>query len=369
MDFDVAIIGAGVIGLAIGAELSKTYNKVVVLEKNQKFGQETSSRNSEVIHSGIYYPKNSLKAELCISGRKKLYNFCETNDIPFKKCGKYIVATTEQEKIKLNSILKNAIANGVENAHFVDKDELYRAEPNVKAIAAAFFAETGIIDSHSLMKVFETQILNNNADIAYNSGVKKIEKIENGYEITVQESHSEFVFSSEVVINAAGLFADKISTMLGLSLPEYKIHFWKGEYFTVGNGKNKLVNSLIYPVPGNKAGLGIHTVSDIGSGLKLGPNAIYLENKILDYKVNTENKKAFFDSVKNFLPFIEIEDLFPDQAGIRPKLTKNKNKFRDFVIKNEYETGLKNFINLLGIESPGLTSCIAIAEYVKGIII
>ncbi len=369
MDFDITIIGAGVVGLAIAAKLSQENNKLVVVEKYEKFGQETSSRNSEVIHSGIYYPQNSLKAELCILGRKKLYEFCDKFDIPFKKCGKYIVATNEQERKKLNDIVSNAKKNGIENARIIEKAEIKKAEPNVNAFAAAFFADSGIIDSHSFMKKLETQILNNKADIAYNSEVKAIEKIKEGYKIIVNDENSDFSFTSKTVINAAGLFADKISSMIGLDNPKYKIYFWKGEYFSVGNGKNKMINSLIYPVPGDKASLGIHTVSDLGRGLKLGPNATFIPDNIVDYKVNSEKKQAFYESVKKFLPFIEIDDLFPDQAGIRPKLTANNKEFRDFIIKNETNAGFKNFINLIGIESPGLTASLAIAEYVKSIII
>ncbi|MEA3450636.1 MAG: FAD-dependent oxidoreductase, partial [Bacteroidota bacterium] len=244
MDYKISIIGAGIIGLSIAAELSKLYKNIVVLEKNKKFGQETSSRNSEVIHSGIYYPKNSLKAKLCIEGRRKLYNFCQKHQIPFKKCGKYIVATNKEEEKKLKSILTNAVNNGVENAKMVNQKELKNVEPNVKAISAAFFAESGIVDSHSLMKTLETKSVNNGVDFAYNSEVIDINKFENGYKITVNDNNSDFSFTSEIVINAAGLFADKISALVGVKKAKYMQYFWKGEYFTVVNGKNKMVNSL-----------------------------------------------------------------------------------------------------------------------------
>ncbi|MBN2894188.1 MAG: NAD(P)/FAD-dependent oxidoreductase [Bacteroidales bacterium] len=368
MDFEVAIIGAGVVGLSIAAKLSKDYN-LVVLEKNLKFGQETSSRNSEVIHSGIYYPKNSLKSKLCIEGRKMLYSYCEKNEIPYKKCGKYIFATSENEISKLDEILANAIQNGVENARKISLEELKSSEPNVSAVAALYFPESGIIDSHSLMKNFETETNNFGWQIVYNSEVVAIDKIEKGYKISVKEENSTFSFTSKIVINAAGLYSDKIAEMVGAFKPEYKLYYWKGEYFSVGNGKNKLVNSLIYPVPNAQVSLGIHATIDLNGGLKLGPNAVFLQNKEVNYSVDKNNLKEFYNSAKRFLPFLEIEDLFQNQAGIRPKLTNNPKEFRDFIIKNETEAGFENFINLIGIESPGLTASIAIAKYVAQILI
>ncbi len=367
MDFRIVVIGAGVVGLAIAAELSKTFSDIVVLEKNLKFGQETSSRNSEVIHSGIYYPQNSLKAKFCVEGRKLLYDYCIKNEISYKKCGKYVVATNEKENEKLDDILIRAKKNGVENAKRISLDEFKKAEPNVKACGALHFAESGIIDTFALMKSLETHSVNNNVQIVYNSEVVGVKKINNAYQITVKESDSIFNFSTEIVINASGLGAFNVSSMIGLAKPEYELFFWKGEYFSVGNGKNKFVKSLIYPVPNDEISLGIHATIDINGRLKLGPNAI-LTNAI-DYSVDKKNKKDFYESAKRFLPFLEPEDLESDQAGIRPKLTKNRKEFRDFILKNEKDNGFENFINLIGIESPGITASLSIAEYVKNLII
>jgi L-2-hydroxyglutarate oxidase LhgO len=369
MDYKIAVIGAGVVGLAIAAHLSQKYKNLVVLEKYEKFGQETSSRNSEVVHSGIYYPKNSLKAKLCIQGRHKLYNFCKKNNVGINKCGKILIATNEIEKQKLIQIIQNAKDNGVEGIKLLDKNQINEIEPNIFGIAGGYFTESGIVDSHALMKKLETIIYNNNADIAYNSEVYKIKRIKNGYEITIKDNAGDFSFTSEILINSAGLFADKIAQIAGCYDTKYEIFFWKGQYFSIGNGKNHLVKKLIYPVPTDNSGLGIHTVSDLGGGLKIGPDSNLLKTKILDYKVDVSKQKIFFDSVKKFLPFIEEKDLFADQAGIRPKLTNNKNTFCDFIIKNEIEKNYKNFINLIGIESPGLTASLAIAEYVEKIII
>ncbi|MBN2662851.1 MAG: NAD(P)/FAD-dependent oxidoreductase [Bacteroidales bacterium] len=368
MDFDIVVIGAGVVGLAIAAELSKTYSNLVVLEKNEKFGQETSSRNSEVIHSGIYYPQNSLKAILCVQGNKLIYDYCEKNEVPHKKCGKYIIATDEVELKKLDDILENAKKNGVEDARKISIDELKNKEPNVNAIGALYFPNSGIVDSHSLMKSLEREIFINKAQIVYNSEVIGIFKIDEGYKITIKEENSTFSFSSKIIINAAGLNADKISFMAGIINPEYNLHYWKGEYFSVGNGKNKLVNSLIYPVPNQQVSLGIHATIDINRGLKLGPNAVFLDKKKIDYSVNKDNLKEFYDAAKRFFPFLNINDLHADQLGIRPKLTNNAKEFKDFIILNEQKLGFDNFINLIGIESPGLTACLSIAKHVKRII-
>jgi L-2-hydroxyglutarate oxidase LhgO len=370
MDFQITIIGAGVVGLAIAAELSKRYSNICLIEKNTKFGQEISSRNSEVIHSGVYYPKNSLKSKLCIQGNKLLYQYCDVKNIPYNKCGKLIVATKKSEIEDLNIILKNALNNGVTDCRIISKKEITEREPNINAELAILFPSSGIIDSHGLMKQLETDSLINGVETAYANEVLGIQKLENGYKIEVADSEmGRFEFTSKIVINSSGLNSFNLSNTLGIKNEEYKLYYWKGEYFSVGNGKNKLVKSLIYPIPEkNITGLGVHATIDLNNGLKLGPNAIFLKDNEINYKVNKENQEKFFKSGKKFLPFLEFDDLHPDQAGIRPKLQKPNDDFRDFVIQNEEEKGYKNFINLIGIESPGLTSCLSIANYVSNIL-
>ncbi len=367
MDFEVVVVGAGVVGLAVGAELSKETSSLVVVEKHKKFGQETSSRNSEVIHSGIYYPSGSLKAQLCVAGQKLLYERCEKHEIAYKKCGKFIIAKNNSEIQYLKNLLKKATSNGAKG-QLLTSDEVKSYEPNIECVAGLYFPDSGIIDTHGLMKSFETEIFSNDAEVVYNSEVTGIKKIDNGYEITVTDADGDFTFTTCAVINSAGLFADKISAMVGLDLPEYEIFFWKGEYFAVGNGKNKLVKSLIYPVPNKNIGLGIHGTVDLNGGLKLGPNGFRISRNNYDYKVNPNHLQEFYTSAKYFLPFLEVEDLHADQAGIRPKLTATGENFRDFIIVNERDKGFPNFINLIGIESPGLTASPAIAKYVKSIL-
>ncbi|OFY35937.1 MAG: hypothetical protein A2W91_13120 [Bacteroidetes bacterium GWF2_38_335] len=370
MDTKITITGAGVVGLAIAAELSKVHGSVFVIEKHPKFGQETSSRNSEVIHSGIYYPKGSLKAKLCVKGKELLYDYCLKNEIGHRKCGKLIVATSDFEAAQIEKIYANAKANGVTDSRIIEKDEILSLEPNINAIKAIHYPSTGIIDSHGLMKQLETDAVINGTQMVYGSEVTCIKKIDDGYAVTVTDSNKqEYTFTAEYFINSAGLFSDKIAEMLGLKIPEYELSYWKGEYFSVGNGKGKMISGLVYPVPeSNTVGLGIHATLDLSHRMKLGPSAEYLPQKNHDYSVDKNKMRGFYESAVRFLPFIEPEDLCPDQCGIRPKLQKPGEPARDFIICEETSKGFPGFINLIGIESPGLTSCLAIAEFVGGMV-
>jgi L-2-hydroxyglutarate oxidase LhgO len=370
MDAEITVIGAGVVGLAIAERVSKDFNDVFLIEKYPTFGQETSSRNSEVIHAGIYYPKGSLKSRLCVEGKRLLYDYCKKYDIPFNNCGKLIVATSEDEIAIIEGIQKTAINNGVDDLVIIDKSQIAEMEPSVYALKAIFSPSTGIVDTHSLMKRYETNIINNGGQIVYGSEVKGIKKIENGYEITLLDSDkNNFSFTSHAVVNSAGLTSDKISEMAGLSDEKLKIIFCKGEYFRLNPPKNRLINRLVYPVPvHNLEGIGIHVTIEMGGGVKLGPDVTYLESNIYDYKVTLSKQEAFFKSVRKFLPFIEFNDLSPEMAGIRPKIQKPGEPVRDFYIKEETERGYPGLINLIGIESPGLTSSIAIANYVRNLI-
>ena len=367
MDFKITIIGAGVVGLAIAENLSNSFSNIIVLEKNKTFGLETSSRNSEVIHSGIYYPSSSLKAKLCVSGKQMLYEYCDKHNVNYNKCGKLVIANTIDEKETLVSILNQSAINNVKDGRLIFKDEIQELEPNIKAIEAIHFPSSGIIDGFGLMKSLASESEKKGVQFAYEQSVSRLNKIDNGYCITAtDELGNDFEFTSEIVINSSGLEAFNISSKIGLDNPKNHVYYWKGEYFSIGNGKGNLLNSLIYPVPNkNITGLGVHVTIDLGNRAKLGPNAVFLKNNKIDYSVSPNNKIVFYNSAVKFLPFLELNDLNEDQAGIRPKLQKPGDPFRDFVIINENDNGYKNFINLLGIESPGLTSCLAIAKYVE----
>jgi L-2-hydroxyglutarate oxidase LhgO len=369
-DADITIIGAGVIGLAIARELSALSKNIFVIEKHRTFGQETSSRNSEVIHAGIYYTKGSLKAKLCLEGKTMLYDFCREHDIPYNNCGKIIVATNEKENVILHGILETAKNNGVDDMRYLSREEVNAFEPNIFATAGLLSPSTGIVDSHSLMKEFETDAINNGCNFAYGSEVKAITKTVDGYLVKLTDTDkNDYEFSSRIVINSAGLTADLVSAMVGISDESLRIKFCKGEYFRLNPPKNRLIKHLVYPVPHKELeGIGIHVTIDMGGGVKLGPDVTYLNNNEYDYKVDPSKRQAFYESAKKFLPFLNIDDLSPEMVGIRPKTQKPGEAQRDFYISEESEKGYPGFINLIGMESPGLTSSMAIARFVKGLI-
>jgi L-2-hydroxyglutarate oxidase LhgO len=370
MDAEITIIGAGVVGLAIAEKITGKYSDVYIIEKHLSFGQETSSRNSEVIHAGIYYPQGSLKSELCVTGRIMLYEFCRKHDVPYNNCGKLIVATSAAEIRILEEIVSTARKNNVHDLRIIEEGEIRDLEPSVFALKAILSPSTGIIDSHSLMKQLETNVINNNGKIVYGSEVKEIRKIEGGYEITLKEADGNFyTFTTAKVINSAGLTSDKIPEMAGMKDENLGITFCKGEYFRLKPPKNKLINRLIYPVPHqNLEGIGIHVTIDMGGGVKLGPDVTWLASNTYDFSVDAAKHDAFLNSAKKFLPFLEPGDIYPEMAGIRPKIQKPGEPVRDFYIMEETRRGYPGFVNLIGIESPGLTSCLAIGEYVLGLI-
>ncbi|MCM8778271.1 MAG: NAD(P)/FAD-dependent oxidoreductase [Candidatus Omnitrophica bacterium] len=362
---NITIIGAGVVGLAVGYELSKKYRDIFIIEKNFSFGQETSSRNSEVIHSGIYYPQDSLKAKTCREGKILLYDFCLKYNIPHKKIGKFIVANSSEEESGLYQLFQQGLNNGVEDLRLIANNEIKNLEPNIRAKLAIYSGSTGIIDTHSLMKNLSEQFNMQGGNIVYNIELVSIEKKGEDFILRVRNGRGEeFNFLSRIVVNSAGLNSDKIAEMAGIIRDEYKLKYCKGDYFRVHNNKARFINRLIYPVPKKeRAGLGIHATLDLGGGLRLGPDDEYVDR--IGYNVDESKKKIFYESVREFLPFIEQEDLSPDISGIRPRLQGPREDFRDFIINDEFDFGLPGLINLIGIESPGLTACLCIARIVR----
>jgi L-2-hydroxyglutarate oxidase LhgO len=366
---DVTIIGAGVIGLAIAAQIADRGWEAYVLEKNENFGLETSSRHSGVIHAGIYYPRNSLKARLCLAGNRALYKLGEECGIGCQKLGKLVVATTDEEISELEILLDRGQRNGVEGLRILSRREMKELEPKVDGVATLFSPSTGIIDSHALMRYFIARAMEGGVQIAYQTKAVAIEKVAEGYKVTAEDSGGEFPFMTKVVINCAGLHSDKVAELAGIDIVKagYKLHYCKGEYFSVASSKSKLVKRLIYPVPVPKVtSVGIHVTFDLEGRMRLGPGVEYVES--INYAVNNQHQQLFYDSVRKFLPFIEYDDLEPEMAGIRPKLQGPNEDIKDFVIRDEGDKGLPGFINLIGIESPGLTAAPAIAEYVLSLI-
>ncbi|MFN4227027.1 MAG: NAD(P)/FAD-dependent oxidoreductase [Candidatus Ratteibacteria bacterium] len=361
-DFDVIVIGAGVIGLSIAYELSKKYS-VGLIEKNKKYGLETSSRNSEVIHSGIHYPTGSLKAKLCVQGNELIYEFLKENNLIYKKTGKLTVAVEPNEIEEIERLYKQGIENGVCDIRIIEKKEIKNFAPEIEGICALYTGSTGILNVHNLMDCLYEKFLNNGGIAGFDEKVINIVK-KNGNWIVETEKSKYF---SEIVINCAGLYAEEISKKLGFN---YEIFWVKGDYFTIS--KKFSIPLLIYPVP-MKEGLGIHLTPRFDGILRAGPDVEYVEKKYPPYPTEKENsifkvdenkKEFFYNHIKKFIPLIEIDDLIPESYGIRPKLQKEGGEFKDFIIKQE----VPGFINLIGIDSPGLTSCLSIAKYVKDLI-
>jgi L-2-hydroxyglutarate oxidase LhgO len=362
-EIDVAIIGAGVIGLATAGEIAQRKKEVFVFEKNHSFGLETSSRNSEVIHAGIYYPQDSLKTRLCVEGKSLLYKLCDRHDIAYKKLGKIIVAVNEKEITQLEKLYEQGRKNGVEDLMLLCQTELKKLEPNVEARAGLLSPSSGILDSHSMLKFLYSQAMEKGAEFVFGTEVVGIERMEAKYRVEIRDREGISAFISRVVINAAGLNSDRIAQLAGIDVAKagYRLHYCKGEYFSLSSKCRNVVNRLIYPTP-EQAGHGIHVTLGLDGRARLGPNAHYVE--AIDYGVDEAQKEAFYHLAKRFLPFVELEDLEPEFAGIRPKLQAPGEAFQDFVIAHEEKTGFPGLINLIGIESPGLTASLAIARYV-----
>ncbi|MFA5104540.1 MAG: NAD(P)/FAD-dependent oxidoreductase [Candidatus Margulisiibacteriota bacterium] len=358
-----AVIGAGVVGLAVAFELSgNSDGDVVVFEKNEKFGQETSSRNSEVIHAGIYYIRDSLKSRLCLNGNRMLYDFCKKYGVNHKKCGKLIVATDKDEEIKIKKIYEKAISLGVPGLKLIGPNEINNLEPEVAALNAIFSETTGIIDSHGLMqKLFD---LGEESGVVYSfdNEVKSIKIEKDGY-VLVTSQGDEIL--AEKVINCAGLCSDKIAQMAGFDIDSlgYRLYFCKGDYFSIA-GANGRLTQLVYPPPHDRGyGLGVHATIDLAGRIRLGPDTTYVDK--LGYDVDPKKSGEFYHAAKKFLPWLKEDYVVPDTSGMRPKLQGPNDGIRDFVIKEESRNGFPGFVNLIGIESPGLTSCLAIANLVK----
>jgi L-2-hydroxyglutarate oxidase LhgO len=361
MRFAITIIGAGVIGLAVASRLSDDYQNILLVEKNRSFGQETSSRNSEVIHAGIYYPAGFLKARLCVSGNKRLYDYCRRHNIPHERLGKLIVATNHEEIAQLHEIKKQADENGVEAMVFMNRSEVNKIEPLVNVVEALFSPDTGIIDSHALMRSLSAAAESRGVVFAYQAEATAIQYDGRRYRIEINKG--EYRIETKILINAAGLNADKVAAGVGIDIDQsgYRLKYCKGSYFTASPAPK--INHLIYPVPSkDKEGLGIHATIDLGRRVRFGPDVEYVSE--IDYRLDEAKKDDFHRSIRHYLPGIAADHLSADMCGIRPKLQGPGEPYKDFIIQEESDKGYPGLINLIGIESPGLTACLPIADHV-----
>jgi len=358
-DFEVAVIGGGVIGLACAAVIAEQGRQVVVLERHRRIGQETTSRNSGVIHAGLYYPTGSLKAELCVEGRKWLYERCQRQGVPHRKCGKILVATDDAERAKLEQIFAQAQTNGAGDVRLLEADEVHRLEPKVHAIAGLLSPETGIVDVHALCESYRRDAEAAGAAIAFDSAVTGLFPEGQGWRVETQKE----TLTVRWVVNAAGLEASRLAALAGLDVDALGLRQkpCKGDYFRISARHAGMVSHLVYPVPVH-AGLGIHITFDLGGKLLAGPDTEYIG--ALRYDVDPAKAAMFGAALRRYLPHIRDEDLEPDYAGIRPKLQGPGEPVRDFVL----ESSLPGLVNLLGIESPGVTASEAIARRVAALI-
>lgn len=356
----VIIIGGGVVGLAISSELTKRHQGVYVFEKNKRIGQEVSSHNSGVIHSGIHYPRDSLKSQLCIKGNPMIYELCERYGISHKKLGKITVANGESGIRELEKLMKTGEEKNVPNLRLIDGNEVRKMEPNVRVDRGLYTPTSGIIEPDELINYFYAITTNNRGVVATETEVTSIRQTDSGYIVEGRSVGNEFSIQAETVINSAGLNSDRIAQMVGLDIDRlgYRLSYCKGDYYRV-SGK-PLVRMLVYPLP-KGSGLGIHLTPDLAGVIRLGPNAYFVDE--IDYRVGS-GEKEFREDVSKYVPLISDRRIDIDSSGIRPKLKGPIDSFKDFKIKHESENNLFGFINLIGIESPGLTASPAIAESV-----
>ncbi|XOV88747.1 MAG: NAD(P)/FAD-dependent oxidoreductase [Pseudomonadota bacterium] len=364
MDFvESCVIGAGVVGLAIGRALAALGHEVVVLDAQTHFGQGVSSRNSEVIHAGIYYPAGSLKATLCVEGKRLLYEYCRARGISHANCGKLIVATTADEEASLEAIRHKALANDVCDLEYLSAARVKSLEPAVSATLALYSPSTGIVSSHELMQAFLSDLTNNNGTFVGDTSVTALNRVSDGYIVTANIQGSAYRFRSRMVVNAAGLGAQAVAAgadfIPAATIPP--LYYCKGNYFTLA-GRNPF-SHLIYPVPEKSgAGLGVHATIDLGGQARFGPDVEYIDRE--DYNVNLERLPDYYAAVRRYFPALKEGDLIPGYVGIRPKLQGPTDDPVDFVIQGKSVHGAEGLVLLYGIESPGLTASLAIANHV-----
>ena len=360
---NTVVIGAGVVGLAIAKMISVKNSDVIILEKESKIGQITSSRNSGVIHAGIYYQSHTLKSKFCVEGNRLLYDYARKFNIPFINTKKIIVATDESQMEKVFEIKKQAAVNGVGNLEILNEKQINQLEPLIKSFGGLYVPSTGIIDQHILMQTYLGEFENNGGMVSYNSTVKKISLDYKKFEIEVIDNEkNKTIIICDNLINAAGIFASDIANNIDGLDKKYvpNTYFAKGNYFSLN--KKLPINHLIYPVP-EKISLGIHLTLEVDNSIKFGPDAEWVDDPY-DYSVNENLKSKFCLSINKYLPDISEEMLNSSYAGIRPITSKEDRTKRDFTISTFENHKIENLINLYGIESPGLTSSLAIANYV-----
>ena len=358
---DCAVIGAGVVGLAIARELAMAGREVIVLEAADAIGTHTSSRNSEVIHAGLYYPKDSLKARLCVSGKTLLYDYCAEHGVPHSNIGKIVVAVEQEERATLNSYVRKAEANGVGDLRWLSLEELHELEPAVECVAGFLSPSTGIVDSHALMLAYQGDAQNHGAAVVFKSPLASGSVDRTGLVLEVG-GQEPMTIACRSVVNSAGLFAQNVARSIE-GLPKASIppqYFAKAHYFTL-SGKPPF-RRLVYPVASN-AHLGVHVTVDLAGQVRFGPDVSWIN--AVDYTFDPSREAHFYEAIRKYYPALKDGQLQPGYTGIRPKVSGPSEPAADFIIQGPDEHGVAGLVNLYGIESPGLTASLAIAGHVQ----
>lgn len=359
LQVQAVVIGAGAVGLACARALALAGKEVIILERNTDFGLETSARNSEVIHAGIYYPPGSLKAKMCVQGRQRLYAFCQSHGVEHSRCGKLIVATSERQLSELKNIQARALANGVDDLELLTASQAVALEPSLHAMGALLSPSTGIINGRAYMLALLGEAELHGASLALNSRVQSMQSTATGLQLSVLCDGVEETLLADLVVNAAGhqaiALANTCDAVAAEKIP--RAYLAKGNYFSLA-GRSPF-SRLIYPVP-EPGGLGVHLTLDLGMQARFGPDVEWVQTE--DYSVNPQRAEVFYAAIRKYWPDLKDDALQPAYAGIRPKTVPQGSPDADFQLQGPDEHGVAGLVNFYGIESPGLTSSLALAD-------
>jgi L-2-hydroxyglutarate oxidase LhgO len=361
---ECVVIGGGIIGLAVARALARAGREVLLLEKERWIGQDTSSRNSEVIHAGLYYPQGSLKARFCVAGRNLLYDYCAARDVPHRRIGKLVVAVSDDEIAVLRKVIAHAAAAGVHDLEWVEGKEARAMEPALSCVAAFHSPSTGIVDSHALMLAYQTDAEAAGAQVVLRAPVLEGQVTRDGFSLEIGGAE-RMTLEAKIVVNSAGLYAPSLARRIaGIPAPAIpRDYYCRGVYFTLAG--RAPFERLVYPVP-EHAGLGVHLTLDIGGAARFGPDTEWIDS--IDYTVDPKRGDKFYAAIRTYWPALVDGALQPGYAGIRPKISGPKEPAADFVIAGPETHGVPGLVNLFGIESPGITASLAIADHVAALL-
>jgi L-2-hydroxyglutarate oxidase LhgO len=355
---DVLVVGAGVVGLACARALALRGHSVIVAERTSGIGNGVSSRNSEVIHAGMYYPAGSVRARHCVEGRRRLYAFCDSHGVPYRRCGKLIVATNALEEAKIEGIHQQGVTNGVEDLELIDGDAARALEPNLFATAALVSPQTGIVDSHAFMLALQGDLEEAGGALAFDTGVERLTRRDGQWHATLSDDAGEIPF--DAVVNARRSARRRWRGRPRAIRPSAS-RSWSTQRQLLRLRRRPAFTRLIYPSPVD-GGLGTHVTLDLAGRMRFGPDVEWIEEEV--YEVDPARAASFYASIRRYWPGLPDDALVPDYSGIRPKLTGPGEPPADFIIEGPAEHGLERHIALFGIESPGLTASLSLADEV-----